>query len=111
MTHTKGPWKLITYTGHEAPKNGDWKGAIEGPDGEKVYGGAFSFDAIHKLANARLIASAPDLLEALERLRNAEKDCVALRNFDVGFEDWADVAELKEAQSEADEAIQKARTQ
>ncbi len=53
--------------------------------------------------------SAPELLEALNRLRLAEKDCRALRNWDQGFEDYADVAELKEAQAEADEAISKAK--
>lgn len=37
------------------------------------------------------------LEKQLERIRAAFEDCVALRNWDLGFEDWADVAELKEA--------------
>jgi len=66
----------------------------------ELFGEVAEFVAALETANA-------DLLEALERLRLAEKDCMALRNWDKGFEDWADVAELKEAQAEADEAIRK----
>ena len=56
----------------------------------------------------KLTATNAALLEALERLRLAEEDCIALRNWDQGFESFADVAELKEAQTEATEAIRKA---
>ncbi len=37
------------------------------------------------------------LKRAGNRVRNAEKDCIALRNWQIGFEDWADVEELKTA--------------
>ena len=43
-----------------------------------------------------------ELVNALTRLRDAEKDCIALRHFDVGLEEWADVKEVKHAQIHAD---------
>ena len=65
MTHTKGPWIVERSEIHDSEvvyintDSGTWK------QGEVcvLYG-----DLDTNLANARLIASAPDLLEALERL-------------------------------------------
>ena len=117
MTHTKGPWKLVIEKefGEYGTVLAKYISAISDTDDNIIV--TFEDDFINMAHNARLIADAPmlleqrdELLEALERLRNAEKDCIALRNFDVGFEEWADVAELKEAQSEADTAIRKAKS-
>ena len=65
MSHTPGPWRVVHYEWKDKG-GGDFVGRIEGPNGEKVYRGASSFHAINNLANARLIAAAPDLLEACE---------------------------------------------
>ena len=47
--HTPGPWSALRYAGE-----------ISGPDGEMIAPRVFGS------ANARLIAAAPELLEALE---------------------------------------------
>jgi hypothetical protein len=72
--HTPGPWKVGSST----------------PDGSRVVaiapiawcGANSSFSAASQsisakqaLANARLIAASPDLLEALEMVRDADDDC------------------------------------
>jgi hypothetical protein len=62
--HTPGPWKVLHYKWTDKG-GGDFVGRIDGPNGEKVYGGAASFHAINNLANAHLIAAAPELLAAL----------------------------------------------
>ena len=56
--HTPGPWQVI-------PSWGDW--TIEGPNKEEIIfqDGPYQTPTI-KLENARLIAAAPDLLEALQ---------------------------------------------
>lgn len=64
--HTKGPWEVIDHNGPQS---------IYGPDGERVARLGF-MDAgeggrPRQNANASLIASAPDLLEALEGLLKA----------------------------------------
>lgn len=97
MSHTPGPWKLDLR-----------RCTVEIPAGPyRIYAAYAGTEA-----NARFIVQAcnsyDNLLEALLRLRKAEKDCIALRHWDEGFEEWADVAELKEAQQAADEAIRKA---
>ena len=58
--HTPGPWKI-------AASWEDW--TVEGPNKEEIIfqDGPYQTPAI-KLANARLIATAPDLLEALQYL-------------------------------------------
>ena len=66
MAHTPGPWTIVHYGWLDKGKGGDFVGRIEGPNGEKVYGGAGSFHAVNNLANARLIAAAPDMYEALK---------------------------------------------
>ena len=88
-----------------------WRAELMGSEGWAVFVGPRMLASHLTEEQARLIAAAPYLLEALKRLRSAEKDCNALRNWDEGFEDWADVAELKEAQSMADKAIRKAEEQ
>jgi len=65
--HTPGPWEVVTYTGWKINlERGDWAGEIRAENGEKIYYGAASFNAVPKLANARLIAASPDLLEACQ---------------------------------------------
>ena len=60
--HTPGPWKVI-------PSWGDW--TIEGPNKEEIIfqDGPYQTPTIW-LENARLIAAAPDMLEALQNLEN-----------------------------------------
>ena len=63
--HTPGPWKVY------APEMPGTKATygIDGPQGQAVvYFGITHKDGINLLADARLIAAAPGLLEALTRL-------------------------------------------
>jgi hypothetical protein len=63
-THTPGPW-VVTEFGIEAPEQADWHGR------NVVYSNAvagYEGSAIIKDADARLIAAAPELLEALRDL-------------------------------------------
>ena len=93
MTHTKGPWKVERSEIHDSEvvyintDSGTWK------QGEVcVLYGALDTN----LANARLIAAAPDLLEVLE-------ECVALiRNTITTADDLHEI-------HNADKAIQKAK--
>jgi len=68
MTHTQGPWAISNYYAGKASISGkDWGGfatvvtRLDGDENEYSEG----------LANARLIAAAPDMLAALEELRAA----------------------------------------
>lgn len=66
--HTKGPWRLVKYEGHEA--EGDFPGRIVGANGDTVFAGPFSFRSLRgetaeqAEANARLMAASPELLGA-----------------------------------------------
>lgn len=66
--HTPGPWRH-EYTNHVDGPDGDerfWEGwLIHGPQGEPI---AETFGLKGKEANARLIAKAPELYEALRDL-------------------------------------------
>mgnify|MGYP003662523849 CR=1 FL=1 len=64
--HTPGPWQVI-------PSWEDW--TIEGPNKEEIIfqDGPYQTPTI-KLENARLIAAAPELLEALEDAALALED-------------------------------------
>ena len=68
--HTPGPW-------HHGQKN---KRSVFGKDGWRVAdcGTAFSKSDDEMEANARLIAAAPDLLEALKELRDWYRENVGL---------------------------------
>ena len=61
--HTPGPWQHVK-------KYGDNSGPINGPDGKAVASivGNSTRPAEEKLANARLIASAPELLAIVKTL-------------------------------------------
>lgn len=90
MSYTKGPWKLCR---HIATTEGDkecpcgYRGGIWGPDGEHIIcemGCAVTpgeeglepprYERPQELANARLIAAAPELLEALQDLLAADAE-------------------------------------
>ena len=75
MTHTKGPWRIsnLERPHHVLVCNEQWYTIAQ------VFSANKSGDTE---ANARLIASAPDLLEALETLERAHiKGFVDLKNF------------------------------
>ena len=62
--HTPGPWKCSQHLGHPA-----WSVHVDSGDrgrGLIIVDGVAGIDREHRLANARLIAAAPELLEALE---------------------------------------------
>lgn len=66
MAHTKGPWRIGKYTNSVISdnKNGlEINGAI-GEEAVKYYGGNLICESV-SIENAKLIAAAPDLLEAL----------------------------------------------
>lgn len=65
-SHTPGPWEVF-----DSMEDGDTYG-IDGADGSAVvyYGYRNKEEGIPEKANARLIAAAPELLEALEALDN-----------------------------------------
>lgn len=60
MKHTNGPWRVSV--------KGDKFFGIESNDGNICILAAEHKDRINKEANARLIAAAPDLLEALQEI-------------------------------------------
>lgn len=80
VKHTPGPWSIvIDDTGGEFT---GWPSIVASPEidcsvihragfKQKFWGDLSQRECI---ANARLIAAAPDLLEALQRLLNAEND-------------------------------------
>lgn len=92
--HTPGPWNT-SDDGYGSWKfQGGYRGTIKSADGEVVFAGPASFNALRGKtpeqteANARLMAAAPELLEALrdvleympsltafqrERIRRAER--------------------------------------
>jgi hypothetical protein len=72
MKHTQGPWEAGTngYKGWNF--TGGYNGTIIAENGEEIYAGPASFGALRGKteeqaeANAKLIAAAPELLEALK---------------------------------------------
>jgi hypothetical protein len=98
--HTPGPWKLDAYLNSGSPnpgivvaENPHGEGAEQVASIEWIAGG---FHA-EQVANARLIAAAPDLLKALEAahcpvwVHNAghTSDIEALRKIALWFADWS----------------------
>jgi hypothetical protein len=64
--HTPGPWEVFT------PQISGNTFGIDGPRGEAVvFFGRDKENGIYSIHNARLIAAAPELLEALENLLKA----------------------------------------
>lgn len=80
--HTPGPWRLSKITAF----------SIEGANGRHVASsGGYSTNVnpeqadMESMANARLIAAAPELLETLEKLMEMREQC-----FIPNEEDWWD---------------------
>lgn len=65
--HTPGPWKLLEVggLGHLCPADGNGISILT-----VVTEGDVDFAAVYEDADARLIAAAPELLEALQNLLN-----------------------------------------
>lgn len=66
MAHTKGPWRIGKHTNSVISDNSNGL-EINGAKGEeavKYYGGNLICESV-SIENAKLIAAAPDLLEAL----------------------------------------------
>ena len=62
---TPGPW-VMEFTGpHAATRDGFWEIAPLGPDGEPDWSREIAATADDNKANARLIAAAPEMYEAL----------------------------------------------
>ncbi len=68
--HTKGPWKAV--------ENGFWKQGVQAGRGKWIVykAGTEGMKQTEIEANARLIAAAPDLLEALEELSAVYSDAL-----------------------------------
>ncbi len=96
-TYSQGPWELLHHT---APQH-DGDRAVYGPGNKLICdmdGGPN--DDSETLANARLIASAPELLEALKRVRYAfyvDGTSKALR---VAFEGTKEIVAKAEGRGE-----------
>ena len=69
--HTPGPWAINEDPYDRWKFKGGWNGKIVAGNGASVYNGPSSFNSLRcdtedeAKANARLIAAAPELLEAL----------------------------------------------
>ena len=80
--HTPGPWKLEPYdrclAGDDFQWGGIWAGPVmlDGLDyGQPAYA-TIKPETLERMeADARLIAAAPDLLDALLMVRDADDDC------------------------------------
>jgi hypothetical protein len=74
MGHSPGPWRLRLYRGHK--NKTAFAGEIIAKNGTAVYNGPFAFWSLQgrnekqAIANAKLMAASPELLEALKILRN-----------------------------------------
>ena len=76
MAHTKGPWRIDVNVGHQEIENRD----IVKVNGGKAVASIVRFNP-HEVpievqkANAKLIAAAPDLLEACLKVTESELGC------------------------------------
>lgn len=75
MTHTPGPWRIDPAVYPESPKIYPDNGSANFAYIARVNAGRDEFQA-----NARLIAAAPDLLEALEKLMRKGSIATALED-------------------------------
>ena len=111
MTHTKGPWTVevlqeLTDTGERRPvsyisSSQGW--ANSGMAGKRTVAVVGHWrDRPNPEDDAHLIAAAPDLLEALERIK---RECFVIHNIEGPEKNVHDILEM------ANKAIQKAREQ
>ena len=83
--HTPGPWKLDRSL---QPADGEYDYAISSPEHfvlAEAFGRSANGGHPPAEANARLIAAAPELLEALDRIQNWPRVFDGLRAEDVAF--------------------------
>jgi hypothetical protein len=105
MPHTPGPWRITTT-------NKQFSNSVEGYSGRKSHSGDDGFRTVatfqdcgpsrlddesdaNMLANGRLIAAAPDLLEACEEMLRASFA--------------SDPADIKSARKKANDAVAKTK--
>lgn len=67
MTHTPGPWKVADY----GKPRGDVIAVCKGLPQKPVAKAAGQQDPDERMANARLIAAAPEMLDVLTRIRDS----------------------------------------
>ena len=65
-----------------------WEAEVECNQGDGVFAITYGRNAEEAEANARLIAAAPELLEALEKIANPEFDC-APRQYSIAMQELA----------------------
>ena len=73
---TPGPWKVNTIGQHWNNKSLTHIEVTFGMEGERVC------DTVYEMADANLIAAAPELLEALRQLRDYVEDVLAVSTED-----------------------------
>lgn len=96
--HTPGPWDV----NEPDAKGGVWVDANDGLTVARVGGGVSS--VAEAIANARLIASAPDLLSALEKaLASLEGQAELLRHCGAAYGIGATLAQARAAIARATE--------
>jgi hypothetical protein len=78
--HTKGPWRLDDPI--HATHIDETYHFIDAGDGLSHDASGFGISGFLSLANARLIAAAPELLDALKRLREKYSRCARLHGND-----------------------------
>lgn len=109
--HTPGPWQVegVRHTG-DLKIGSDARLHMVGPDGDAVCAVFYDMKTGRGLRDARLIAAAPELLEALETIRNCwaghSEECAFAKNYHDKCDcDWPEIA------AKCDAAIAKARGQ
>jgi len=102
--HTPGPWQLHSPTEGD-PITGDGSYCITGPDGG-VIADIVPKDWHETPGNARLIASAPELLEALENAL-ADINWLLVEGFDTNA-DECNIDGVRDTIAEIKQAIAKA---
>jgi hypothetical protein len=127
QSHTPGPWKLCHHLQSKEKDNScrcGWVGDIYGGDGQAVVCtiGPHCPDAVigadmvpryvrdAELANARLIAASPCLLEALKLNQRLMANLMAKGNIDWGKTFGIDFGLMNETLVRMDAAVQKAES-
>lgn len=83
--HTQGPWQVSGVRARELKLGRDTQLHMVGPDGDEAAAVFYCTKTGRGVADAKLIAAAPDLLAALEALMDVASDCgVSKHNFAMG---------------------------